>query len=114
MNMTCIVCPMGCSLTVEQTADGIKVSGNTCPRGVQYAIAECTAPTRTLTSVLPVVGADMVSVKSSTPIPKEKLFACIELLRTVRLQAPVHIGDVLVPNILGTGADIIATKNIGG
>ena len=112
MNMTCIVCPMGCALTVEQTADGLKVSGNTCPRGVQYAIAECTAPTRTLTSVLPVVGADMVSVKSSAPLPKEKLFDCIEVLRKVTLQAPIRIGDVVVPNILGTGVDIVATKNV--
>ena len=112
MNMTCIVCPMGCALTVEQTADGWKVSGNTCPRGVQYAIAECTAPTRTLTSVLPVVGADMVSVKSSAPLPKEKLFDCIEVLRKVTLQAPIRIGDVVVPNILGTGVDIVATKNV--
>ncbi len=112
MNMICIVCPMGCPLTVEKTADGFTVSGNTCPRGEKYAIAECTAPTRTLTSIVPVEGADMVSVKSAAPLPKEKIFDCVRVLSGITLKAPVRIGDVVVENILGTGVDIVATKNI--
>ncbi|MBQ4556612.1 MAG: DUF1667 domain-containing protein [Clostridia bacterium] len=112
MNMICIVCPMGCPLSVEKTADGFKVSGNTCPRGEKYAIAECTAPTRTLTSIVPVKGKDMVSVKSSAPLPKEKIFDCVNVLATITLDAPVKVGDIIVKDILGTGVDIVATKNI--
>ena len=112
MNMTCIVCPMGCPLTVEKTSDGFKVSGNTCPRGEKYAIAECTAPTRTLTTIVPVAGEDMVSVKSSAPLPKEKLFDAVKELGAITLKAPARIGDIVVKNILDTGVDIVATKNI--
>lgn len=112
MQMTCIVCPMGCQLTVEKTAGGYSVCGNTCPRGEKYAIAECTAPTRTLTSILPVRGADMVSVKSAAPLPKDKIFDCMRVLAGITAEAPVRIGDVIVRDILGTGVDIVATKNI--
>ena len=112
MNMICIVCPMGCPLTVEKTADGWSVRGNTCPRGEKYAIAECTAPTRTLTSIVPVRGADMVSVKSAAPLPKEKIFDCVKVLSGVTLDAPVRIGDIVVRDILGTGVDIVATGDV--
>lgn len=112
MNMTCIICPMGCPLTVEKTDSGIKVSGNSCPRGEKYAIAECTAPERTLTSIVPVVGCDMASVKSDAPLPKERIADCIRVLADITLLPPVHIGDCIVENILDTGVNIIATKNI--
>ena len=74
-NLTCIVCPLGCDLTVE-LADGkvLSVSGNTCPRGKKYAETECIAPMRTVTSTVRCDDGSLVSVKTDSPIPKEKMF----------------------------------------
>ena len=71
-------------------------------------------PTRIVTSTVRVSGgdADMVSVKTKEDIPKGKIFECVKALKSVEVPAPVHIGDVLVKNVAGTGVDIVATKNV--
>lgn len=114
-NLTCINCPMGCALTIEiENGEVVSVSGNTCPRGDAYGRKEVTNPTRIVTSTVRVTGgeADMVSVKTAQDIPKGKIFDCVKALRDVEVQAPVHIGDVLVRDVAGTGVDIVATKNV--
>lgn len=114
-NLICINCPMGCALTVGMEEDRVvSVSGNTCNRGEAYARKEMTDPTRIVTSTVRVVGgkSDMVSVKTKEDIPKGKIFECIKELKTVQVQAPVHIGDVVLTNVAGTGIDVVATKNI--
>lgn len=106
---------MGCPLTVEMDGDEIiSVTGNTCKRGDVYARKEVTAPTRIVTSTVKVTNgsADMVSVKTKTDIPKDKIFDCVKCLKGVSVEAPVHIGDVIVPNAAGTGVDIVATKDV--
>lgn len=113
--LTCISCPMGCPLTVEMDGDEIiSVTGNTCKRGDVYARKEVTAPTRIVTSTVKVTNgsADMVSVKTKTDIPKDKIFDCVKCLKGVSVEAPVHIGDVIVPDAAGTGVDIVATKDV--
>lgn len=113
--LICINCPMGCPLTVEMDGEQVvNVSGNTCKRGAVYARKEVTNPTRIVTTTVRVANgsADMVSVKTREDIPKEKIFACVEALKNVVVEAPVHIGDVIVSNIADTGVDMIATKNI--
>lgn len=114
-NLICINCPMGCVLTVEMEGqEVVSVSGNTCKRGDTYARKEVTNPTRIVTSTVRVAGgeADMVSVKTKEDISKGKIVECIKALKDVQVQAPVHIGDVIVTDIAGTGVDIVATKNI--
>lgn len=114
-NLTCINCPMGCALTIEMEGDEvIGISGNTCPRGEAYGRKEVTNPTRIVTSTVRVTGgsADMVSVKTKQDIPKGKIFECIKALKDVEVQAPVHIGDVIVADVAGTGAAIVATKSV--
>lgn len=114
-NLICINCPMGCALTVEMEGqEVVSVSGNTCKRGDTYARKEVTNPTRIVTSTVRVAGgeADMVSVKTKEDIPKGKIAECIKALKDVQVQAPVHIGDVIVTDIAGTGVEIVATKNI--
>ena len=106
---------MGCPLTVTMEAgEVISVTGNTCKRGDVYARKEVTNPTRIVTSTVRVSGgdADMVSVKTKEDIPKGKIFECVKALKTVEVPAPVHIGDVLVKDVAGTGVDIVATKNV--
>lgn len=113
--LTCIGCPLGCSLkvTMEQT-EVIEVTGNTCPRGAAYAKKEVTNPTKIVTSTVRVSGgnAAMVSCKTASDIPKDKIFDVTAALKTVTADAPVHIGDVLIADVCGTGVAVVATKNI--
>lgn len=114
-HLTCINCPLGCQLTVTmKDGEVTDVSGNTCPRGAAYGRKEVTHPTRIVTSSVRVNGGSMpmVSVKTASDIPKEKIFDICHALEGVEVQAPVKIGDVIVPNVCGTGVDIIATRNI--
>ena len=112
--LICINCPLGCHLSVDDSdAANVKVTGNTCPRGVTYAVSEVTAPKRMVTSSVPVEGrAQRVSVKTSQPIPKGKIFDCLAELKKVTAKAPVAIGDVLLSNVCDSGADVIATREV--
>lgn len=113
--MICISCPMGCMLTVDATdISDIKVSGNTCPRGVVYAVNEMTQPKRMVTGSVRVAGGSiaMVSVKTSTAIDKHLIFDSLQQLNSVVLTAPVHIGDIVLANVCNSGVDYIATKEV--
>ena len=116
--MTCICCPLGCSLTATKEANGeITVTGNTCPRGAEYAKTEWLDPRRVVTTTVVVTGQKegeeaMVSVKTKEPIPKDSMKDCIRVLASVTLEAPVHIGDIVMKNVVGTGVDVVATKEI--
>ena len=91
--LTCIICPRGCTLTVNIENSNVSVSGNSCPKGEQYGINECTNPTRTVTSIVRVANREdtMVSVKTSIPIPKDKIFEVMGEIRKVSVEAPVKI-----------------------
>ena len=112
--MICIGCPLGCIMTVSVHEDEIEVKGNTCPRGETYAKKEVTNPTRILTSSVMVTGGkiSVVSVKTASDIPKNKIRECAASLKNITVQAPVKIGDIVLKDIGGTGVDLIATKNV--
>ncbi len=116
-NLTCIVCPRGCTLTVTLDSEAqnpvISVEGQGCKRGVDYATAECTHPTRVLTTTAPTVDGGVVPCKTNKPIPREMLFEAMKIINTLSVPAKVRIGDVLVNNILDTGADVVATAHRG-
>lgn len=113
MELTCIVCPMGCRMTAEKSGGEIKVSGNTCKRGETYAVQEMTCPMRTLTSLVKVRGGEgpLCPVKTRTTIPKAMIEAALEQVRGACIDAPVKLGDVVIADIAGTGVDLIATAN---
>ena len=114
-NLTCIGCPLGCQITVElENGEVISVTGNTCKRGDDYARKEVTSPTRIVTSTVRVVNgkAPMVSVKTKSDIPKDKIFDCARDFKEIEVQAPVSIGDIVLENVAGTGVDMVATKNV--
>ena len=113
--LICIGCPMGCPLTVElENGESQTITGYTCRKGEIYARKEVTNPTRIVTSTVRVEGgrADMVSVKTREDIPKDKIFQCVKALKGVTVKAPIHIGDVVVADVAGTGVDIVATKEV--
>ena len=113
MEMICINCPLGCMMEVTEEAEGIKVTGNACPRGHKYAVEEWTHPMRMVTSSLYVKGGTLplISVKTKSSIPKDKIFELLALLKNMTLEAPVKVGDVLISNVLDTGVDLVATQN---
>ena len=113
-DLTCVACPLGCSITVEyDNGEVLSLTGNTCKRGEAYAKTEITNPTRSLTSSVKVNGGvlPVVPVKSNKPVPKTMLFDCMKVINSVTVDAPVKIGQVIIENILDTGADIVATNN---
>ena len=110
--LTCIGCPMGCQLTAVMDGSRVtEVTGNTCPRGDAYARKECTHPARTVTGTVRVSGGALpvVSVRTAGEVPKEKVLDVARALCRVQLTAPVQAGDVVIPNVLGTGVDVVAT-----
>lgn len=111
--LICIVCPKGCHLKVDEN-NGYSVTGNSCPRGAEYGKNELVNPMRTITSTVKVEGkeARRVSVKTSDNIPKGKIWDVMAELDKVVVKAPVHVGDVVLPNVLDLGVDIVATKNV--
>lgn len=110
--MTCIICPRGCTLQVEINGDEVKVTGNACAKGAVYGHDECVHPTRTVTSIVRVANREdtMVSVKTEAPIPKENIFELMQIIRNTQVNAPVAIGDVVCDGVYGTR--VIATKAI--
>lgn len=112
--ITCINCPVGCRLQVVlENGQVVSVSGNSCKRGETYAKQECTAPTRMVTTAVPLQNRKTpVSAKTRTPIPKEKIFDCMAALGNLELNAPVRMGDVICPDVCGTGVDVIATRTV--
>lgn len=114
--LTCINCPLGCLLTVTMDGDEIKeISGYTCPRGKAYAEKEVTNPTRIVTSTVRVVDGtrERVSCKTASDIPKDMIFDVMKAINAASAEAPVVIGEVLISDVAGTGADVVATANVG-
>ncbi|MEI0603269.1 DUF1667 domain-containing protein [Brachyspira alvinipulli] len=111
--LTCICCPMGCALSVELDGSNVlSVSGNTCKRGDTYARDEVVRPVRMVTSIVKVKNGNlkMLPVKTKEPIDKSRINECLEALKNVEVNAPIHIGDIILHN--AAGADIIATRNV--
>jgi CxxC motif-containing protein len=92
----------------------LNVTGNKCPRGVAYAKQEVTHPTRVVTSTVRINSKELrvCPVKTKDPIPKEKIFDIMAAIDQVHLKTPVHIGDVIIHDVCGTGIDVVATREI--
>ena len=110
--MICICCPIGCHLSVD--SDTLEVTGNTCPRGANYGKEELTNPVRVITSTIKIVGGihKRLPVKTNKAIPKDLNFKCMELLKGIELHSPVKRGDVVIKNVLDTGADIVICRDM--
>lgn len=111
----CVSCPLGCLLRVD-LKDGViqKIEGYRCPRGEAYAQEEVTDPKRVLATSVKVLGGDypLVSVRTDRPIPKRLIPAAMVVIRKLMVEAPVNIGDVILPDLLGTGTRLIATRSV--
>lgn len=111
----CTVCPRGCHIMAEGDEKSMQsAEGYTCKRGLEYAKTEYSNPVRILTTTVRIGGndKDLLPVRSSAPVPKSKLFECMDIIRTATVTLPVKRYDVIVPDICGTGINIVATKDM--
>lgn len=115
LQLTCIGCPLGCALSVELFGEKVeKVSGFTCGRGKAYAAQEAIDPQRTVTSTVRIFGAGhpVLPVRTAGEVPKDRIWACMEQIRALTAEAPVHVGEILLENIAGTGVALVAAKTM--
>ena len=112
-NLTCIVCPRGCALSVSFDPDGAvaSVEGNACPRGKDYAVDECTHPKRTVTSTVRCADGSVVAVKTSATVPKERVFDVMREINSTVAKCGLKVGEIVIPNVLSLGVDVVATAN---
>lgn len=112
--LTCVLCPVGCRLEVVRRDGDLEVGGNECAKGVDFAVQEILHPMRNLAASVPLAGrsAGMVSVRLSAPVPRDLLFPILAEIARLRPAAPVHRGQVLIADVLATGADVIATRTV--
>lgn len=110
----CIVCPSSCRLTVEERDGAVLVTGNGCKRGLAHGMQEYMSPQRMLTTTVALSGAALsrLPVASSAEVPKARLAECLRVLYGIVAVAPVRCGDVIVPNICGTGVDVCASRTM--
>ena len=114
-DIICTGCPKGCRVTVEvENEEIINVKGYECPTGKKYAIDEYKNPTRILPTTIKVKNGEfpLVPVKTAEPIPKSLLIKAMDVIAKKEVEAPVEIGDVIIKDILNTGVNIVATRNI--
>ncbi len=113
--LICVNCPMGCRVKVQLDGDKvISVSGNSCIRGKTYAEKECVRPERILTTTVKVEGGThrVLPVITDKEIPLDMIFDAMEVIKKVSVSAPVSEGQVIVDNILGSGASVIASRSM--
>lgn len=113
MEMTCILCPVGCRLTVEREKDSVTVKGNICKRGEQYGKQELINPMRMVTSSVRVAGGahPLCPVKTKSQVPKAKIPEVLRAIKRTSVERPIAVGQVLVEDIAGTGVALVATGN---
>lgn len=113
--LICVNCPMGCRVTVVlEDGNVLSVTGNTCPRGRDYAVQECIRPMRILTSTVRIenAGARVLPVISEEAIPLSAMDSAMEEIRKISLKAPVRIGTVVCEDLAGTGVRLVASRSM--
>lgn len=105
MKLICIKCPRGCEITIN----GDSITGNACPRGLEYAKEELTCPMRTVTYLCK-FGDLVIPVKTDKDVPKSKIFDIVNEISKLNI-SDAKIGDILIENVLGTGANVVVTGN---
>lgn len=114
-NITCILCPLSCSLQVTKTDGQItEVSGYGCKLGREYAPQELLNPARVVTSTVKLTAGPIarLPVKTAQPIPKDKIFACMQEIKQIVVNSPVRCGQVIKEKIIGSEIDLIATRSL--
>lgn len=112
--LTCIICPKGCSISVVIEGDAVgSIAGAGCRRGEKYARAEATNPVRTVTASVCVPGClEPLSVRTAEPVPKARMADVVRAIAKLAPQLPIEMDQVVCSDVAGTGVDVVATKRL--
>ena len=113
-NLICIVCPVGCRLSVTGTLDDLKVEGSICEKGIAYASEELTNPLRMVCTTAKIKGGihRVIPVRTDRPIPDKYKLEVVKEVNKIVLTSPVKMGDVIISNLFGTGVNIVAERDM--
>lgn len=113
-DMTCIICPNGCFLKVDKRGEEYEVSGNLCKRGIEFAINEMTNPKRSICSTVKTSYKSFprLPVRTDGEIPLNNIFRVMGEINRIYLEHPVHSGEIIIRDVLGTGVNIISTSDM--
>lgn len=113
---TCIMCPRGCEIKCEYEDGRIGcIEGFRCKKGKEYVSQEIVNPLRNVTASIRVLGGELplASVRLTKPVPKKKIFEVMDVIKGITVQAPVEIGQIVLPDVCGLGSSVMVTKNVG-
>ncbi len=110
LDTVCIRCPIGCHLHIEEKGGEVVVTGNRCPRGAEYGKQEFTCPMRTITTIFPLKNGGTLAVRTNKAVKKQQYFDILNAIKSAPEPHNPHFGDVLIQNVLDTGADVVITE----
>jgi len=112
--LVCIVCPVGCRLTVTGRPDDLAVSGEGCKKGVAYAIDEISNPQRMVCTTARITGGihSVIPVKTDRAIPDKYKLEVVKAVKDLVLKSPVRVGDIIIPDLFGTGVNLVAERDM--
>ena len=115
VNLICTACPQGCTLTaVIENGEVIEVRGYNCKKGLDYGVAEMTDPRRMVATTVKVKNGfhPLLPVYTERPVPKPLITQILDEIRKVEVTAPVKMKSVIVENVLGTGVNVLASRDM--
>ena len=112
--LVCIVCPVGCRLTVTGTIDDMTVSGESCKKGIKYAHEEMTNPVRMVCTTAKITGGvhSVIPVKTDRAIADKYKLEVVKAVKDIELKSPVHVGDIIISDLFGTGVNLVAERDM--
>lgn len=138
--MVCISCPVGCRLALyleppadaagavgdvavgraaaangtASAAERLVVTGNRCSRGEVYAREEYLAPKRVVTATVRMHSGHRprLPVRTSAPLPKGEIEGLLRRIYELELTPPIERGEVIIPDIAGSGVDLLASFSV--
>lgn len=132
-SLTCTLCPKGCQVKVSEAAGpagsdakGWVITGNSCPRGADFARQEMTDPRRILTTTMRLTdeagsGAEtrdhLIPVRSDGPVPLTEMKEIAEEVSRIAVPWPeegIERGKVLLTDIGSSHVNIIAERTLPG
>jgi CxxC motif-containing protein len=112
----CIQCPLACRVKLHLDDKGVieDITDWGCKEGKKHVQQEYESPRRVLTTTVRTNSSTrpVLPVRSQGAIPKDMLGQCVRFLADVKVKAPLKMGDVVVPDILNSGVNIVCTDDL--
>jgi CxxC motif-containing protein len=71
-----------------------------------------TLPKRLITNTMRIEGGlhPVIPVKTDKVVPGKKIFDIVNIISNNKVKAPITAGDIIIENVAGTNANIVASK----